>query len=239
MGKALIIKNADFSLNGMPSEFVRLSWIGGSTANESFINSGVFWGNKVSSFNDEMEFCVQLDATDLVTDNFRSMGAKINDYTNCNVWFTQSDTGYFFGNVKGSTGASSFDGEWHTIKLSKNGCVYDGTLHAFTKNTVTNETQTEPTIYTGTSPAPSAVYGDIPIYIDCASNRANTSTKNLYIDGPSSAMKIAWVKYRRNGTLILDAIPVKRKSDDKICFYDRVTGAYMGKNDNTNPTYSL
>lgn len=229
MGKALIIKGANFSVNGIPAEFTKLAWLGGSTANNSYINSGIYWGNKVSAFDEELQFHFKLDATGLQTNNFYSIGTKINDWSNCCAWLKADGTSAYFGNVSvGMTGVILFDGAWHTLSINKNGCIIDGVSYPFA---------TAPTAYSGTNPAPSAVYGNNPIYLDCSSMNSGT-TKNKYIDGPSSAMKIAWAKYYRAGTCILDAIPVKRNDDNKICFYDRVTGEYLVRNDGSNPDYS-
>ena len=227
MGKALIIKGADFSANGIAADFTQLAWIGGATTSGGYINSGIFWGNKEYSLDDEMQFSVKLDATGLSTDNFYSIGAYINVNTRCLAWFKQSSVTFYFarnGNDTISPSVSLFDGQWHTISISKTKVKIDGTEYAW---------PAAPTQYPD---AASSVYNNIPIYLDCAS-RSSGDGYNSVIDGPSSAMKIAWVKYYRSGTMILDCIPVKRKSDDKVGFYDRISGEYKFRNDGSTPSY--
>ena len=231
MGKALIIKDADFSINGIPAEFTRLSWIGGSTQNNQYINSGLFWGNKVDDLDDGIEFKFKLDDTSVTSDpvNFFSIGANINSNTYLCAWFRADATTIRFGNTSLTlSGIMLFDNNWHTLLINKYGCVLDNVEYNFT---------TPPTPYEGDNP--STVYGDIPIYLDCASRRGSNNEKNYYIEGPSSAMKMAWVKYYREESVILDAIPVKRRADNAICFYERVSGAYLLRNDGSTPAYEL
>lgn len=231
MGKALIIKDADYSTNGIPAEFTRLSWIGGSIQNNQYINSGLFWGDKEDGLDDGIEFKFKLDATSVTTDpvNFFSIGANINSNTYLCAWFRIDATSIRFGNTSLTlSGVILFDGNWHTLLINKYGCVLDNVNHTFA---------TPPTPYDGSNP--DEVYGDIPIYLDCASRRGSNNEKNYYIDGASSAMKIAWVKYYRGDYLILDAVPVKRRSDNAICYYERVTGNYLLRNDGTTPAYGL
>lgn len=219
MGKTLIIKGADFSNYAVAADFTRLNWIGGSTSATSHIDSGIFWGNKVDSLEDELQFCATLDSTGLSTTNFYSMGTKVNSNTYCNVWFAPTQTTFYFANANVQAPVSLFDGSQHTILLNKDGAAIDSNTYAFS---------TPPSQYSGDS----SVYDNIPIYLDSASKQNG----NYYIDGPTTAMKIHWVKYYRGTTLILDAIPVRRNSDNVVCLYDKVSGNYLTRNDGSTIT---
>ena len=54
-------------------------------------------------------------------------------------------------------------------------------------------------------------------------------------------MKICRVKiytdYTDPTSLVVDAIPAKRLSDNKIGFYNLVNGEWLLRNNGTNPTY--
>ena len=51
---------------------------------------------------------------------------------------------------------------------------------------------------------------------------------------------IAEVKaWGANGVLKVDAIPVKRTSDNVVCFYNTINGEYYTRNDGSTPSYIL
>ena len=228
MGKALIIKGADFSANGIPADFTHLEWISSTNTSGKYINSDIFWGNKTYSLDDELQFCIKLDANKLTdsSSSCYSPGSYINVNTQCYAWFAQTSTKFYF--AKGGYLAISgnlFDNNWHTISINKTKVTIDGTEYAWT------DTPTK------LSPADQGVYNNIPVYLDCTS-RTSSNGYNIGVNGgDEDAAKIAWVKYLRSGSLILDAIPVKRKSDNKICFYDKISGEYKVRNDGSNPLY--
>lgn len=227
MGKALIIPGADFSANGIQPEYTRLAWIGAANSSANRINSGLFFGNKTGELDDEIEFSVSLDATKLNsgTTSCYSPGCGVNSYTNIKAWFTQSQTTVFFSGyndgsakeVKIAFTGSLFDGSPHTIKINRYGGVVDGESKTFSNS---------PNL----DGIAESVYNNIPVYLDC----------NTAVDSDSQdAEKIHWVKYRRNGVLILDAIPVRRNSDGKIGFYDLVNDEYHFRNNDSVPVYGL
>lgn len=219
MGKTLIIKGANFANHAVSTDFTRLNWIGGSTSQSSHIDSGIFWGNKVCSLEDEIQFGVTLSSTGLTTTNFYSMGTKVNSNTYLHAWFTPTQTQIYFANVSVQVPQVLFDGNQHTIIINKTGGMIDTTAYPFA---------TAPSQYSGDS----SVYDNIPIYLDCASKQNG----NYAIDGPTTAMKIHWIKYYRGNTLLLDVIPVRRNSDNAVCLYDRVSGNYFTRNDGSTIT---
>ena len=236
MGKALIIPGADFSVNGIQPEYTRLSWIGASNENGKHIASGLFFGDKVGNLDEELEFCVTLDRSKLddpTSGVCYSMGSGVNNPTNVKVWFQSGTSAYYFSS-NNSTGSnrvvskvvngSLWDNQPHTIKINKHGGSIDNNTFTF---------DFEPDL-TGIS---EASYNNSPIYLDCNSKAG--AGNDVVASQTEDVEKIHWVKYRRNGVLILDAIPVRRNSDGKIGFYDLVNDEYHFRNNDSVPVYGL
>lgn len=223
MGKALIIRGADFSINGITPEHTRLNYICGSTDGNSHIDTNIKWGNNTCSLDDELEFSITLDSTGLGSVGLYTVGANVNINTRCCAWILTSGlVSVYFANATQQYSVNLYDGNPHTIIINKNGANIDGQSYVFS---------TPPTRYSGDS----EVYTNIPIYIDSASKKT-VQEKNTTLP-IATAMKIHYVKYRRNGALMLDAVPVSRTVDNVVCYYDRVQGVYMTRNDGSTPVY--
>ena len=234
MGKALIIKGADFSVNGISPEFIRLSWIGMSTSNGSyqatpqgqFISSGIFTTL-------DMRLVV---VAEFVDENFAAIlpGCDYNTISTARARANATYTSAVFGRTSSDVasvdagGKKLWDGGTHTIDLSRVGLSVDGTLFEF-------------------SNAPTSMSEGI-IYLDSASKSSsghyNTAAR-LTIDGADTpltgAVKIKNVRiysdYTDNSSLVMDAIPVKRLSDNVVCFYNKVAGTYHVRNNGSTPEY--
>lgn len=237
MGKSLIIKGADFSTNGIAPEYQKLAWIGASNESGKYIASGLYFGNKVGNLDEELEFSVTLDSSKLessASGAAYSMGSGKNTPTTIKAWFASTFTDFYYGsNGTGGTiaavskrisGLNLWDNQPHIIKINKNGGSYDGTDFAF---------DVEPNL----QGIQESDYNNTPIYLDCYSKPSGGSM--AVASATEDAEKIHWVKYRRNGVLILDAIPVRRNSDGKIGFYDLVNDEYHFRNNDSVPVYGL
>lgn len=236
MGKSLIIKGADFSQNGIVPEYIKLDWIGASNTSGKHIASDLYFGNKVGNLNEELEFCVTLDSSKL--DNTESgtcysMGSGVNTYTNIRVWFRRGSTDFYYsGRPNGSGGVTAvtkqisgldlWDNQPHVIKINRYGGSYDGIAFTF---------DVEPSL----DGINEGSWNNVPIYLDCYSTQANGN--NVIESETEDAEKIHWVKFRRDDSLILDAIPVMRTEDEKVGFYDKITGTYKFRNDDSTPAY--
>ena len=101
-----------------------------------------------------------------------------------------------------------------------------------------------------------------PIYLDCASclprdgyntyisfDRAQKrlSAPNTVLDNEeffdTSCVKLKeikiWENYSLESSLVVDAIPVIRKKDNIVCFYNKVNGEYLVRNDGSIPFHGL
>lgn len=235
MGKALIIKGADFSRNGITEEYQRLAWIGASNTNKKHIASGLYFGNNVGNLNEELEFSVTLDRSKLdnpTSGTCYSMGSGMNNPTNVKVWFQGGACACYFSSdnstgtnrsVFKSVSGSLWDNQPHTIKLNKHGGTIDNNTFTF---------DFEPNL-DGLS---EGAITNAPIYLDCYS-KYGSGNNDVVASQTEDAEKIHWVKYRRDGELVLDAIPVKRNSDGKVGFYDRISGELLLRNDDSTPVY--
>lgn len=235
MGKSLIIKGADFSVNGIAAEYQRLSWVGMPIVPGVYTDSGIIFANAdPNNPYDELEFCITIDSSKITHEEggwesgFRSMGSAYNTMTTCHVWFGYSFVAFIFDGKQSQKSTYSYrtlsDGNQHTFKINRSGGTIDDDSTTFIFDSPADLTQ-----YSAAQLASGSVYLD--------SRRVSSGSENYLHASSEDAVKIHWVKYRRNGEVILDAIPVKRNSDNKIGFYDKVSGQYMFRNDGSTPAY--
>lgn len=221
MGKSLIIKGADFSVNGIAPEFTQLKCIV-STATTQAIKS-------IVDFPANGQIIASMATPSTTGTGFGNIfGKEYNSTVDFpkNFYFTQFNN---FNSIIGclyyvNVGASykninnGFqDGNMHTITLDRTGGRIDN------GSKVTAEEQTT------TSSIPKDYFGIF--------GRCNGS--NSFIVNPG--IKCYGVKIlsdRDNpNSIIMDAIPVKRLSDNAICLYDKISGEYLLTEDGTNPDY--
>ena len=237
MGKSIIIKGADYSANGILPEFVRLSWIGLSDSNGSFeetpygrfISSGV---NVTSEVKMIMTF-----QTDNTPHSVMLSGSRYSVGSTFQIWLQGERVVAYFGMYDNTTNSeliqrNLWDGNIHTVELSKSGIVVDGDE------------------YLWTNPVPTASW-NVPIYLDCSSQQPaqggyynsyahDEVEEGVYVPCPES-VKIKNVKiytdYQSPASIVVDAIPVKRTADNVVCFYNTVNAGYLQRNDGSEPEY--
>ena len=235
MGKSLIIKGADFSQNGIVPDYIKLDWIGASNAQNKYIPSGIMFGAGIGELEDELEMCVSLDASKLNegTTSASSCGAQKNTNAIIKAWIQSSKVTLYFASASVNDSRSTvskdvsvnlWDGNRHTIIINKTGGSIDGTAYSFDNTPDLDGLSTD-------------IVANAQIYLDSYSLTASNGYNSVVNSDTEDALKIHCVKYRRNNTLILDAIPVMRTDDDKVGFYDKVTGTYKFRNDDSTPAY--
>lgn len=219
MGKSIIIKGADFSANGIAPEFVKLKCIV-STASTQVIKS-------IVNFPANGQIIASMATPSTTNRIFRMLGAEFGNSANFKNQFyiyqfnsANSLTGcVFYVNVQSpyKVIANGFqDGNMHTITLDRTGGKIDN------GNKVTAEVQTTTQSISKTN---FGIFGvvrylenDVSVGVKCYGVKILSDR-----DNPNS--------------IILDAIPVKRLSDNAICLFDKISGEYLLTEDGTNPDY--
>ena len=237
MGKAIIIKGADFSVNGIAPTFQRLSWIGVTTKDNR--DDGAEHGQYISSgINMTINTRLIIECTfDNVAHSVISPGCNYSTNTQLYFW---AQGGYLYAyappNLNMRTISSPWDGNRHVLEICKGWVKVDGETFSWA-TTPSNTGQVS------------------PIYLDCSSlpdnssqsgQYANTSAYNL-VEGVKEPLagvfKIHNVKiysdYTDETSLVMDAIPVKRYSDNVVCFFNAVTGEYHERNNGSTPEYGV
>lgn len=236
MGKSLIIKGANFSINGIVSEYTRLAWLGCSTRNS--LDSGVTNGEYISSgvnMTEETRLVVEAIMDDS-THDVQLCGSRTSVPTQCQAWAKTNVVTFYFARKDASTAMSMdvstniWDGKKHVFDISKGGIVLDGVPYYWSSTPYVTEGQTS------------------PLYLDCSSassagnyNSAAVSTSGGTRTPLNGVVKYVNIKiysdYQDLTSLVVDAIPVKRKSDNVVCFYNTVNGEYLVRNNGSTPDY--
>lgn len=242
MGKRLIVTGADFSVNGIEPEFWRLAWIGGTTKNSADSQSGetidLSQGQYISSgveanINTRMVTEFILDSS---THSCYLTGCVSPVPASLYAWAQSAKivAGMAY-DVSGQSPAANskdifkvlWDGNKHTIDISKNKIVLDGTNYSWEHTPDRNS---------------STVVA--PLYLDCCSfpYMGNYNSKApQHGSGEDSYLKICRVKiyndYADPSSLVVDAIPCKRVSDNKVGFYNLVNGEYFFRNNGSTPDF--
>lgn len=179
-------------LNRLPTEYQEVEYI--ESTGTQYIDSGV-----IGNLNTEAVLDIQLTDTSALTQAF--IGARTSNDNSaflCGV----SSSGYFypqFDSVARTTITTQYtDGLRHTLKLSKNGFYFDGTL---------SSSFSSPTSFT--TPQNMLLF---------AMWENNVSFK--------SKIKFYSCKLYDNGTLIRHFIPCFRKSDNEIGLFDLVNQVF-------------
>lgn len=237
MGKRLIVTGADFSVNGIPTEYQVLAWIGGTTKNSADTEAGVdlSQGQYISSgINTTANTRIVTEFMLGTTPGSCYINGGMISVPTCQyAWARSSDVAVQMMYVSGTEdnpdtsqrvqntltfSGSLWDGNKHTIDIDKTRVVLDGVEKTW--NAATASTSTS------------------PIYLDCVSQwyTGNYNTKDS-----TSSLKICRVKvytdYSDPTSLVVDAIPAQRTSDRKVGFYNLVNGDWFFRNNDSTPTY--
>lgn len=220
MGKSLIIKGADFSVNGIAPEFTQLKCIV-STATTQAIKS-------IVDFPANGQIIASMATPSTTETGFGDIFGKA---YNAVVDFPKNFYIVQFNNINSITGCLYYvntdsykninngfqDGNMHTITLDRTGGRIDN------GSKVTAEEQTT------TSSIPKDYFG---IFGKCKTNDSFAVSIGIKCYG----VKILSDRDDPN-SIIMDAIPVKRLSDNAICLFDKISGEYLLTEDGTNPDY--
>lgn len=218
MGKSLIIKGADFSANGIAPEFVILKSII-TTSTTQAIASIVDIPANAKIVATMATPATQGAAYKLFGKEFpQTVSSRVfyavqfnnlNDITGCLFYVNSTDY---------KTISTAFqDGLQHTLTLDRTG----GQIDNGTKVSAYEQTSIE-----------SIPKETFAIFGKCSYNDTLSSSIGVKCYG----CKVFSDRDNPN-SLILDAIPVKRLSDNAICLYDKISGEYLLTEDGTNPDY--
>lgn len=221
MGKKLVIKGADFSANGIVSEYLELAWIGSGALNTSAL--------KVSGISSACK----------IVQKFNFYVPKIKNNPGSGYVCGALYTGTYFTAGQTSAGAYAYfdGGSNYARNTSTNiGNGNDITLEISPAGLKINNDAIV---------APSSPVGSYtPNYIGldgCVNNLGNYTSVSISEDNDDPAMRLKSVKiysdYTDESSLVVDAIPVKRNSDGVVCLYNKVNGTYIERTDGTQPAY--
>lgn len=221
MGKKIIIKGADFSANGIAPEFQKLKCIISASSTQTMRSpiSMPAIGRVVIDM-----------AVSLTGSIYNLFGYLTNTTTHPEEQMYLSAvygaSPYYSGgfgmlgyiNKSGAQVTTDVikDKARHTIDFSRYALKVDGTSIAISQSPSTQNS------------VPFGIFG-VASYLGVNSDAIGRSVK-LY------GVKM-YSDYQNEDSLILDAIPVKRLSDNKICLYDKISGEYIYTKDETNPDY--
>ena len=234
MGKRLIVTGADFSVNGIPTEYQVLAWIGGTTKNYADTEAGVdlSQGQYISSginttINTRIVTEFILDANTVGTKSCYLTGCANPTPAALYVWPQPAKTLVGFAYQTGTTTAnimelqeSLWDSERHVTDISKGKIVIDSAETAWTSTPDKGSSTT-----TG------------PIYLDCCYQPSSGGYNTKAPEGVKICRVKVYTDYSDPTSLVVDAIPAMRLSDNKIGFYNLVNGEWLLRNNGTNPTY--
>lgn len=220
MGKKLIVRGADFSENGISPDYQKLAWVGNGDTNTSYF--------RLTGLTSDCKIIITFDFFKAKVYNTPSsvniFGAVI-----ANKYFTALQTtsdvyGYFgtSSNTARVANTNIGDGTTATVELSKLG------IKVNTKTIVAPTTPIETKF-------------DIPYFGLDAAASATGAAVTRSASNADPAMRIRSVKIYSDvsddTSLIVDAIPVKRKEDGVVCLYNKVDGTYIERVDGTQPAY--
>lgn len=216
MGKSLIIKGADFSQNGIVPDFIKLDWIAGTDTENRYIATNIYL---VDGLKQEMIIsAAALQTPVLVT--FQAYTPTSQNNGNCcfNAWITG-------GYVDIMYGAS-------THRFENTPIIGDGVKHKFYWSKSKLKLDDVEFVISGEQ----TYLGNEPLGLD--SYYAGSPNKWMKCTSDTVQTRIHRVKvWDANDVLLMDAIPVKRTSDNVVCFYDLVQDRYFERNDGSTPTY--
>jgi hypothetical protein len=238
MGKALVIKGVNYLPNSIPTEIQKLSWIGLSDQDSTFESSPN--GRYISSgvtFNTDIKISVTF-RTDNSPHSMRLPGSRFSNNTTVHAWVRSNGVEVFFGaygpaialNSRIYANVNLWDGQVHTIDISRLGANIDNNFISWNHEI---------------NPIESS---NAPIYLDCASDSEKINTyaqalNNEDISPLPEVVKIEnvkiWTDCEDYSTLVVDAIPVKRFSDEAVCFYNKIDGSFFLRNDGSTPSHGL
>jgi hypothetical protein len=220
MGKKLVIKGADFSVNGIPPEFVELKCIIATNTSQAIISPVDFpvKGRIVSDVFIPSEIAA-------------GYGSILGRGEMTSTWANELRVEYFdnstYANklfVYANNGINAFINSTvqsgrHTLDVSRTFAYVDGSS-------------------VGTLPTPSgeqSAVSDFGVFGKCKGQGGSVVYQVL------AGLKLYSCKMYSdrddNNSLILDLVPVKRIADNKVGLYDKISGEYLFCKDGTNPNY--
>lgn len=211
MGKSLIIKGADFSANGIVPEFFELKSII-ATAGTQFITSPVNFPK-----NGKCVFDAVISQETPYIFGFNEPRTGVTAHTNqLKSNYANNAFGVYFGGIF-KTANITYDVR-KTFSVTNWEFKENGSLKAARDSTTPEPTEDS---------VPFGIFGIVT---------GGYGTPLVAIGYKLHSFKMYSDK-DDDTSLILDAIPVKRLSDNKICLYDKISGEYLLTNDGTNPDY--
>lgn len=219
MGKKIIIKGADFSINGMQDEsmYTLLNWIGIASTATSFYNSGY-----KPKANTRVEATLSVDTTKYSSVSYNRVvgsGAQIYGRFFLSIASATSSQAYV-GNGQPSPLSSSsyFDGLPHIFIISKDGYKIDESELKTTGDRTFIETE-------------------FPFGLNAALDSMSACKTYAWKSATDTPVKVHKVTFYEDDAIVHNFIPVMIKASGEICFYDTITGNYISSNDGTQPLY--
>ena len=261
MGKAMIIRGANFAPMRIESGFEKIDYIGLSDRNGAETGIGRYIYSGINSSADvRMSITFRTVEKDenssynnvIIAGSRYSISSIMqvclnrkdneNDEDSDNVVVSFGSYGTFAEN-KEIINKDLWDGEEHTIDFCKDFIKIDDDTYNWTHTNINVGN-----------------WGG-PIYLDCASCppedgyntyiSADQARKTIITNDNGDAVRRTlfdadciklkeikiWEDYSSEASLAIDAIPVIRKKDSVVCFYNKVNGAYLVRNDGSTPSH--
>lgn len=252
MGKSMIIKGANFAPMRIESGFQKIDYIGLSDKNgeETGIGRYIYSGvDNSSNTRMSVKFETAERGEDDIYNNIVIAGTQYDISSVMRICLNSNNVTISFGSYDGMLLQENkkiiyeniWDGNEHTIDF----CIDFIKIDNSSYNNWNNNNNLNIGDWGG------------PIYLDCASclpeDGYNTyisfdkAQKSLsYRDSKgfdASCVKLReikiWENYSLESSLVVDAIPVIRKKDNIVCFYNKVNGEYLVRNDGSIPSHAL
>ena len=249
MGKSMIIKGANFAPMRIESGFQKIDYIGLSDKNgeETGIGRYIYSGvDNSSNTRMSVKFETAEGGEDDIYNNIVIAGTQCDVRSVMRICLNSNNVTISFGSYGGmllqenkkEITENIWDGNEHTIDFCIDFYKIDNRSWNWNNNNNLN-------------------IGDWggPIYLDCASCLPRDGY-NTYISSDQAQKRISnydvfdascvklreikiWENYSLESSLVVDAIPVIRKKDNIVCFYNKVNGEYLVRNDGSIPSYAL
>lgn len=221
MGKSLIIKGADFSANGIAPEYQKLKCIISTSSTQTMrspINMPAIGRAVIDMAVSHNDASYNLFGYTSNTTTHPEEQMFLSAVYGQSSYYSSGFGMLGYINKKGAQVTTDVikDLARHTIDFSRYALKVDGTSITILQSPSTQDS------------VPFGIFG-VASYLGVNSDVIGIGVK-LY------GIKM-YSDYQNNDSLILDAIPVKRLSDNKICLYDKISGEYIYTKNGTNPNY--
>ena len=251
MGKAMIIRGANFAPMRIESGFEKIDYIGLSDRNGTETGIGRYIYSGINSSSD-VRMSITFKTADKNEyngdyDNVIIAGSRYNIYSIMQVCLKSSEVEVSFGSYdifeenKETINKDLWDGEEHTIDFCKDFIKIDNDTYNWTHTNINVGDWGAP-IYLDCASCPPEDGYNTYISVDQAKKTITISDNGTPIPKPlldTDCIKLEeikiWENYSSEASLAVDAIPVIRKKDNIVCFYNKVNGAYLVRNDGSTP----